>query len=288
MIPIPDKENTGISGTPEDLSDVLRNRRFVVLTGAGCSTESGIPDYRGPLTRHKAHNPIQFKAFISDAAAQRRYWARSIFGWQRVNQARPNAAHLALARLEAAGVVSGVITQNVDRLHQKAGSVRVIELHGTLSEVCCLSCLRTEQREGFQHRLEAMNPDLKGASFELAPDGDAELDEAHIERFNVPACARCAGVLKPNVVFFGENVPKHRVEAAWKLYEEGDVLLVVGSSLAVYSGYRFVVRAARDQRPVALVNLGSSRGDRHAAVVVNEPAGAVLNRLADALLGPSG
>jgi NAD-dependent SIR2 family protein deacetylase len=133
-----------------------------------------------------------------------------------------------------------------------------------------------------------MNPDLKGASFELAPHGDAELDEAHIERFNVPACARCAGVLKPNVVFFGENVPKHRVEAAWKLYEEGDVLLVVGSSLAVYSGYRFVVRAARDQRPVALVNLGSSRGDRHAAVVVNEPAGAVLNRLADALLGPSG
>lgn len=266
------------------LIDILKGRRIAILTGAGCSTESGIPDYRGPLTRHKARNPIQYKAFVGEPEARKRYWSRSVIGWQRVEAAAPNDAHKSIARLEAAGLLSGVITQNVDRLHHKAGSRQVIELHGTLSEVGCLSCLHIEERRHFQSRLRELNPGWTGEAREIAPDGDAEVDERLALAFNVPACTVCGGVLKPNVVFFGENVPKPRIEAAWHMYDEADILLVVGSSLAVYSGYRFVLRAAKENKPVAMINMGSSRGEKQAAIVVNEAAGTVLPVVANALL----
>ncbi|ARA91991.1 NAD-dependent deacetylase [Rhodothermaceae bacterium RA] len=268
-----------------DLVALLRGRRTVVLSGAGCSTESGIPDYRGPETRRRARNPIQHRAFVTDPAARVRYWMRSAVGWPRFTRAEPNPGHLALARLEAAGLVRGIITQNVDRLHQAAGSRRVVELHGALAEVRCLACGTLESRSALQHRIERLNPGWSARSGELAPDGDAELPEALTQGFAVPTCRTCNGPLKPNVVFFGEHVPPDRVEAAWRLFDEADVLLVVGSSLAVYSGYRFVLRAVKEQKPFALVNLGPARGSDRAAVHVDGQTGAVLPRLADALLG---
>jgi NAD-dependent SIR2 family protein deacetylase len=265
------------------LLEMLAGRRFGVLTGAGCSTESGIPDYRGPETRHRARNPIQYNAFLQDEAARTRYWARASIGWARVAQARPNAAHLALARMEAAGYLRGVVTQNVDRLHQVAGSRQVVELHGALDEVCCLCCGAMEPRGRMQARLLALNPEWAEHTAEIAPDGDAELTAAATSSFRVPACRVCNGPLKPNVVFFGETVPRDRVEAATRLVETAEALLVVGSSLAVYSGYRFVLQAARAQKPIALVNLGPTRGDALAQVRIEARCGEVLPRLAQAL-----
>ena len=269
----------------ESLVQLLRERRAVILTGAGCSTESGIPDYRGAETRNKARNPIQYRAFITEPAARQKYWARSTVGWKRVARALPNPAHIALADMEEAGLITGIITQNVDRLHHRAGSHRVVELHGALSEVYCLSCEAIEARDEFQLRLEALNPGWKQKNAELAPDGDAELDDEYIREFRVPACMRCEGILKPNVVFFGENVPKTRVGEAWKLYDQADALVVVGSSLAVYSGYRFVLRAVREKRPVAMITLGASRGESQAEFVIKERAGEVLPGVVEALVG---
>jgi len=268
----------------ERLEALLRTRRTVVLSGAGCSTESGIPDYRGPETRRRARNPVQYRAFVTDATARSRYWARSAVGWLRVSEAHPNAGHRALARLEEASVVHGIITQNVDGLHQAAGSRNVIELHGSLADVCCLACGTLESRLHLQERLLACNPGWKAHPAVLAPDGDADLDFAASEAFAVPGCLQCGGVLKPNVVFFGENVPRIRVEAAWRLFSEADALLVVGSSLAVYSGYRFVRRAAREAMPVAIINLGPTRGDDLAQVRLEGRLGEVLPLLADKLL----
>ncbi len=266
-----------------DLAKLMKGKRAVVLTGAGCSTESGIPDYRGPLTRQKARNPIQYRAFVSDPDARVRYWSRSLVGWKRMDNAAPNTAHYAIAELEQAGHVCGVITQNVDRLHHKARSRRIVELHGTLSEVYCLGCGLVERRRTFQERLKTLNPDWDETVEEMAPDGDAELGRRDLSQFRVPSCSLCDGVLKPNIVFFGENVPKERVDRAWRLYHEADVLLVVGSSLAVFSGYRFVLKAAREGLPVAIVNLGSSRGDRLAACRIDQKAGTVLPDLTRAL-----
>ncbi|RMF52976.1 MAG: NAD-dependent protein deacetylase [Bacteroidetes bacterium] len=265
------------------LADLMRGRRTVVLTGAGCSTESGIPDYRGPETRRRARNPMPFQTFMGDPAARRRYWARSTVGWRRVAAAPPNPAHHALAQMERAGLLTGLITQNVDGLHTAAGSRRVVELHGTLARVRCLGCGRAEDRAAFQRRLLAANPGWAPERVAFAPDGDADLDAAAIAAFRVPACPACGGVLKPDVVFFGESVPRERVQAAQALCEEADVLLVVGSSLAVYSGYRFVLWAAKAGRPVALVNLGPTRGDTVATVRLEGRAGEVLPRLAAAL-----
>lgn len=257
----------------------MHQKRTVVLTGAGCSTESGIPDYRGPETRHKSRNPIQYRAFISEESTRKRYWGRSVIGWTRVAKARPNPAHLALAALESNGHINGIITQNVDRLHHKAGSRRVVELHGNLAEVCCLSCNNIEKRSTFQQRLAALNPNWRGRATEMAPDGDAEIDASQTRHFRVPTCALCDGTLKPNVVFFGENVPGARVDAAWQLLDDADLLLVIGSSLTVYSGYRFVLKAVKQGKPVAIVNLGSSRGDDHAALNIQAKAGDALSRL---------
>jgi NAD-dependent SIR2 family protein deacetylase len=268
----------------EALVSLLRGRRVVVLTGAGCSTESGIPDYRGPGTRARARNPIQHREFLTRPEVRARYWARSLLGWPRFSAARPNAAHEALATLEREGHVLGLITQNVDRLHHAAGSQRVIELHGALARVRCLDCEAVESRAELQERLLALNPGFTEHSAELRPDGDSELSLEAVRAFQVAPCTRCGGTLKPDVVFFGDNVPPPTVEAAFSLLEQGDALLVVGSSLAIYSGFRFLQRAADRHLPVGLVNIGECRGAELVDVRVEARAGEVLPRLVEALV----
>ncbi|MCY1015616.1 NAD-dependent protein deacetylase [Pyxidicoccus sp. MSG2] len=267
----------------ETLVRLLRGRRTVVLTGAGCSTESGIPDYRGPGTRARARNPIQHREYLTRPEIRARYWARSLLGWPRFSSAKPNAAHHALAQMERNGLVPGLITQNVDRLHHAAGSSRVIELHGALARVRCLDCGAQEARVDLQERLFALNPDFAHHVLELRPDGDAELSSELLQSFHVPACLHCGGTLKPDVVFFGDNVPAPTVEAAFSLVEEGDALLVVGSSLAIFSGYRFLVRASERRMPIAILNIGECRGVELADVRVEARAGDVLPRLSEAL-----
>lgn len=276
-----------------DLIDFLRGRRVVVLAGAGCSTESGIPDYRGPETSKRPRKPMQYQEFVRSAEARVRYWARSAIGWPRMAAAKPNATHYALARLETAGVVCGVITQNVDGLHHAAGSRRVVELHGSLAVVCCLDCGDRQPRGLFQDRLLALNAEWadwlagvwRGDQVEMNPDGDVELPASAMADFIVPACAACGGVMKPDVVFFGENVPRARVDEARQVFEEGDLLLVTGSSLTVYSGRRFVDRARSDGVPVAVINMGPTRADEVASVKIEQRLGQVLPELADALIG---
>jgi NAD-dependent SIR2 family protein deacetylase len=272
-----------MSAEIDELAGLLGRRRVLALTGAGCSTESGIPDYRGPGTRARARNPIQHRAFVGDPATRARYWARSALGWASFSSARPNAAHRALAALEREGPLSGLLTQNVDRLHQAAGSAQVIELHGALEEVRCLACGGRESRHTLQARLLALNPHFEARATELAPDGDAELPPEAVGEFRVPGCLACDGVLKPDVVFFGDNVPRPRVEAAFALLEQAQALLVVGSSLTVYSGYRFVVRANELGLPIAIVNQGETRGDPLAHLRVDARAGEALPALAGAL-----
>ncbi|HEU4537790.1 MAG TPA: Sir2 family NAD-dependent protein deacetylase, partial [Polyangiaceae bacterium] len=203
------------------LVELLRGRRFVALTGAGCSTESGIPDYRGQGAPRRPNRPIQGPEFRRSEALRRRYWARSLEGWGRFQAAPPNAGHVALARLEAAGRLAGIVTQNVDRLHHAAGSRRVVELHGALADVVCLACGGLEPRAEVQARLLALNPGWGPAEAALAPDGDAELPAERVAGFRVAGCLRCRGVLKPKVVSFGENVPPDVTAAAWSLFDEG-------------------------------------------------------------------
>ncbi|MCP3097490.1 NAD-dependent protein deacetylase [Myxococcus sp. K15C18031901] len=265
------------------LASLLRGRRAVVLTGAGCSTESGIPDYRGPGTRARARNPIQHREFLRQPEIRARYWARSLLGWPRFASATPNAAHHALAALEREGRVLGLITQNVDRLHHAAGSSRVIELHGALARVRCLDCGAMEGRDGLQQRLLALNPGFSHQVLELRPDGDAELTSEQLSSFQVPACLGCQGTLKPDVVFFGDNVPRPTVDEAFALLEEGDALLVVGSSLAIFSGYRFLVRASERRMPIGILNIGECRGVELADVCVEAKAGEVLPALVSSL-----
>lgn len=265
------------------LARLLADRRIAVLTGAGISTESGIPDYRGPETARRARNPMRFEQFVAAPEARARYWARSTAGWPRIADARPNPGHQALARLEQGGQVVGLITQNVDRLHHRAGSRRVIELHGSLHEVRCLACGRLEPRTGLQQRLLRVNPGHH--SGEIAPDGDADIDPDRARRFRVVDCLGCAGPLKPDVVFFGENVPRSRVDAACQILDEAEALLVVGTSLTVFSGYRFVKLAAKAGKPVAILNLGPTRGDPIAQVRIETSAGAGLTALEAALRG---
>jgi NAD+-dependent protein deacetylase sirtuin 4 len=269
-----------------ELAALFARGRVAVLSGAGCSTESGIPDYRGEGTRRRARSPMQHASFVGDVEARRRYWARSVLGWPRFSAARPNAAHHALARLEQAGRLSGVITQNVDRLHHRAGSRSVIELHGALAEVRCLSCDCIESRDELQDRLLAINPGFDQRHADLAPDGDADLPADVVQDFRIAGCLGCDGPLKPDVVFFGGSVPKPRVDAAWACLDAADALLVVGSSLAVYSGFRFVRGAAQRGMPIAMVNLGVSRGDDLMTLRVQKRAGEVLPELATLLAGP--
>ncbi len=274
---------TVASADLDRLASLLAGRRVAVLTGAGCSTESGIPDYRGPETRRRARNPIKYRAFLTAPEARRRYWARAVVGWSRMDGAKPNAAHFALAHMQAGGIVHGLVTQNVDRLHHRAGSTDAIELHGALAEVRCMECGDITPRADLQRRLLELNPDWEALHAEMAPDGDAELPATLVERFEVAACLVCGGFLKPNVVFFGESVPPSLVERAYAFVESAGALLVVGSSLAVFSGYRFVKRASQHGIPVAIVNLGESRGDPHAELIVQARAGVILPALADML-----
>ena len=240
---------------------VSAHRRMFVLTGAGCSTESGIPDYRDERGDWKRLPPVTYQAFMGEPATRRRYWARSLVGWPRIAAARPNDAHRALAALERQGRCELVLTQNVDGLHQRAGQAAVIDLHGRLDAVRCMGCGDAGARADLQRALAAANPDWADMSAASAPDGDADLEGADFDGFRVPDCGRCGGVLKPDVVFYGENVPRERVASAMGHLENADALLVVGSSLMVYSGLRFVQAAVRMGKPVGAVNLGRTRAD---------------------------
>ena len=262
----------------ERLQAWLANRqRVFVLTGAGCSTNSGIPDYRDADGQWKRTPPVTWQAFTGDPRVNARYWARSFVGWPRIAEARPNAVHHALAGWETTGRMSTLLTQNVDGLHQRAGSRRVIDLHGRLDGVVCLGCRAKSERVDLQQRLADQNPDWAGLDAATAPDGDADLDGHDFTRFRVPACERCGGMLKPDVVFFGENVPRERTQAAVAALHGSDALLVVGSSLMVYSGFRFARMAAEAGIPLAILNRGRTRADELAELKIEEEAGAVLS-----------
>ena len=266
------------------LSFLTRCRRLLVLTGAGCSTESGIPDYRDASGAWKHSAPVMYQDFLASAATRRRYWARSLIGWQRVAAARPNAAHEALARMERVGLVHQLVTQNVDGLHARAGSRKVIDLHGRLDGVVCLDCGDRSPRAVLQAALEARNPGrVQAAACEVRPDGDADPGAASWNDFDVPCCGRCAGVLKPDVVFFGEPVPRERTAEAFARLAEADALLVAGSSLMVFSGYRFARAAAERSLPFAIVNLGRTRADALATLRIDGRCGEVLDAAERAL-----
>jgi len=264
-----DDVNTSSNTPAAALREFVDGRRVAVLTGAGLSTDSGLPDYRGPGSPPRT--PMTFQQFVGDPEFRRRYWARNHLGWRHMDGARPNAGHRALAALERAGTVSGLITQNVDLLHTKAGSRHVIDLHGTYAQIVCLDCGRRLSRFTLHERLSAANPTFAAAhtvtGLEVAPDADAVVRDT--DSFVVVACDRCGGMLKPDIVYFGEIVPRARVDAAYALLEASDALLVAGSSLTVQSGLRFVRRAVERRLPVAIVNRGTTRGDDHASVRVD-------------------
>lgn len=258
------------------LEFIAQYPRLFVITGAGLSTASGIPDYRDADGQWKQARPIQFQDFVADPLARCRYWARSLIGWPRFARARPNNAHRALAELETKGHVQHIITQNVDRLHQQAGNRRVIDLHGRLDRVDCLGCHRRLPRATLQPLLATANPDFAAYSASTAPDGDALLEGVAFGDFRVPDCPRCGGILKPSVVFFGENVPHERVRTAYARLEQSDAVLVIGSSLMVYSGYRFCRAALEQGKPIAALNLGRTRADDALTLKLGQPCGEVL------------
>jgi len=258
---------------------LAETRRCFVLTGAGCSTASGIPDYRDIDGAWKRPPPMQYRLFMDDPLARARYWARSMIGWRRFGSARPNAAHEALARFEAAGGMSLLLTQNVDGLHERAGNRAFVDLHGRLDRVRCMSCEARSPRAAFQRRLEDANPAWVTLDATVAPDGDADLGDFDFAQFVVPPCPICGGVLKPDVVFFGENVPRDRVELAMARLAESDLMLVVGSSLMVYSGYRFAKAAAERGTPIVSINIGATRADPLLAFKVEAPCGEALSML---------
>jgi len=255
-----------------------------VLSGAGLSTESGIPDYRGPSGVLHARLPMTIAEFRGSPEARRRYWARAHIAWRRIEAARPNAGHRAVAALQEAGVVRGIVTQNVDGLHQAAGARDVVELHGTLDRVVCLECGARSAREALDQRLRAANPYLDCDEAPASnPDGDAELPDEKVARFRLAGCECCgADLLKPDVVFFGENVPWSRVQRCFELLDGSACLLVLGSSLTVMSGLRFVHQARQVRIPVAIVSRGATRGDLLADIKVDAALGEVLPTLAGA------
>ena len=283
MIRTLEKVTTRCAESPE-LVALLTGRRVAVLTGAGMSTDSGIPDYRGPDS--PPSNPMTIRQFTSDPVFRQRYWARNQVGWRHMDDTLPNAGHRALVALEDASVVTGVITQNVDLLHTKAGSRNVINLHGTYAQVICLSCGYALSRVALAEQLEALNPGFVERAetvggLAVAPDADAFV--ADTASFRYLDCPRCAGMLKPDIVYFGENVPKDIVAQACSLVEEADALLVAGSSLTVFSGYRFVRHAAGRGIPIAIVNRGRTRGDDLATVKIDNGCSPMLALLADEL-----
>jgi NAD-dependent SIR2 family protein deacetylase len=252
----------------------------MVLSGAGLSTESGIPDYRGPTGALRKSLPMTYQTFTRDPLARRRYWARSQLGWRVIARAEPNDGHRAVATLQQRGALSAVVTQNVDGLHQAGGADDVVELHGNLERVVCLGCFARTSRDDLDVRLQEANADWEAVETAVNPDGDVALDEAAVAAFEVVDCLDCGGVLKPDVVFFGENVPPVKVAHCYDLVERSRSVLVLGSSLAVMSGLRFVKRAASLGRPVAIVNQGWTRGDEHATWKLHTALGPTLAALA--------
>jgi len=264
-------------------SFVQRHARLFVLSGAGISTDSGIPGYRDADGRWRRTPPVLLQDFLRSESVRQTYWARSMVGWPTVANARPNVAHDALARLETAGRLRQLVTQNVDGLHQRAGSSRVIELHGNLEHVVCLECGALHSRASIQQVLESLNPDFQAAPAATAADGDAEVEDRDFGMFRVPQCPRCTGVLKPNVVFFGEGVPRDRIDGALGSLKRADAMLVIGSSLMVYSGFRFCEWAATMGKPIAAINLGRTRADHLLALKIERPCADVLAFLVERL-----
>jgi NAD-dependent SIR2 family protein deacetylase len=263
-----------------EIAGLIGSGEVVVLSGAGLSTESGIPDYRGPTGLARRAEPMTYQAFTGAPAARQRYWARSHLGWRHIARALPNLGHQAVAELQRQGLLSGIITQNVDGLHQRAGAWDVIELHGSLSRVICLGCGERTPRGELDQRLRAANPAWDAQERQVNPDGDAVLDDGATDQFRVVDCLRCAGALKPDVIFFGENVPPGRVAECYALVSAARALLVLGSSLTVMSGYRFVRHAAKLGIPVAIINQGVTRGDAQATMTLDAPLGPALTALA--------
>ena len=252
------------------IRDLLAGARFALLTGAGLSTDSGIPDYRGPGSPPRT--PMTYQEFVKAAANRQRYWARNHIGWSHLRHADPNQGHRAAAELERRGHLTGLITQNVDRLHQDAGSVNVVDLHGRYDQIVCLDCRRTYSRRLLAGMLEELNPEFldrakESGLVEMAPDADSTVeDQALISSFVVAVCPACGGTLKPDFVYFGENVPKDRVEMSYRMVDDAAALVVAGSSLTVMSGLRFVRHASKDGKPVVIINRGATRGDDNATV----------------------
>jgi len=276
----------GTDAALDALAGLVADGDVLVLSGAGLSTDSGIPDYRGATGSLRRHTPMTYQTFTRDPRGRHRYWARSFVGWRQMRDARPNDGHRAVARLQAAGLLSGVITQNVDGLHQAGGARDVVELHGGLDRTVCLGCGDVADRAALDERLQAANPSFLPRVDEINPDGDAELPDEVLDGFVMVDCLACgAGPLKPDVVFFGETVPRNRVEHCFELVERSGSLLVLGSSLAVMSGYRFVLRAAKLGIPVGIVTVGPTRGDAKADLRVDAPLGEVLPALAGRLAG---
>jgi NAD-dependent SIR2 family protein deacetylase len=267
---------------------IAEHQRVFVLTGAGCSTASGIPDYRDERGEWKRRPPVMFQAFRTFEATYRRYWARAYAGWPRFIAAKPGAAHHALAAWERSGSLAHLVTQNVDGLHQRAGSRAVIDLHGRLDVVLCLDCGERTSRASMQAAIAASNPEWQAVAAP-APDGDAEIDGRAVDAFVPPRCPHCGGLLKPDVVFFGENVPGPRYESARDALAGADALLIAGSSLMVYSGFRFVRQAADAGLKIAIINRGHTRGDEYADVKIEGDVGEVLTGVVGKLekRGPS-
>ena len=270
---------------PGRLVELVAGGDVVVLSGAGLSTESGIPDYRGPTGTLRRSLPMTYQAFTGDAAARRRYWARSHLGWRHIARATPNDGHRAVTELERRGLLAGVITQNVDGLHQAAGARDVVDLHGRLDRVVCLDCGDLSTRDRLDARLRAVNGGWQAEVTAINPDGDVDLAEGALDGFTPVDCDVCGGMLKPDVVFFGETVPRERVQGCFARVEAARALLVLGSSLTVMSGYRFVLRAGKTGIPVGIVNQGATRGDDRAVVTVDAPLGEVLPALVRRLDG---
>ncbi len=264
-----------------ELAGWIADGGVAILSGAGLSTESGIPDYRGPSGAARRATPMTYQAFTRDPVARRRYWARSHLGWRTIGDAAPNAGHRAVARLQQLGTLDGIITQNVDGLHQAGGARDVVELHGNLSRIVCLDCGDVTPRAALESRLDDANPGFAATATAINPDGDVELDDAELDGFTVVDCAGCGGMLKPDVVYFGETVPPDRVSRSFGLVCGARTLLVLGSSLTVMSGRRFVLRAAKEGIRVAIVNQGVTRGEPYASLVVDAPLGAVLPELVE-------
>ncbi len=267
----------------KEAASLLEGKALAVLTGAGLSTDSGIPDYRGPGSVPR--NPMTYQQFVGDEALRRRYWARNHIGWHHLRRADPNAGHRAIALMEARGLLTGLITQNVDRLHTTGGSVNVIDLHGTYDRVVCLDCRSSFPRQEIAVLLEKLNPgylEKAGDAGDVAPDADADVDDT--ADFVVAPCPVCGGMLKPDFVYFGENVPKDRVERAYAMVDRADALLVAGSSLTVMSGLRFVRHAVKDGKPVVIINRGPTRGDEFATLKIEAGVSEALSFLAENLL----